>query len=75
MEISFVGGRTHKLIRAISTGIVGIILILAGLISALIYGVFMLALCFIGLLALLNAWYWYRRANNIDGKDFALGRG
>jgi len=72
MTVKFIGGRTFFLIKAWSMLIVGVLLISGGLISAIIYGKLMLFLSVLGIIALLNSWYWFRRHKSLSGKDISI---
>ena len=63
-RIRFVGGRTTGLVNTVIRGVLGIGFIIAGIVAAIIQKEFLLFVILgaIGIVALLNAWWWYRRA-------------
>ena len=62
-------GKKYFLINSYIRGIIGLILIILGIISAIIYGKMMLIMSLVGVIALLNAWYMWRRSHSPSGKD------
>ena len=68
MTITFVGGRTNALIQTVIRGIIGIGFIVAGIITSIIGKeiTFLVIFGIIGIIALLNSWYWWRRAQKFS---------
>jgi len=62
-NIKYVGGKTTALLNTFIKGILGIILIIVGIIISIAQKqvLFLIILGIIGLVALFNAWYWWRR--------------
>ncbi|MCK5607221.1 hypothetical protein KAR91_35385 [Candidatus Pacearchaeota archaeon] len=66
MEIKFeyLGGRTNAIIQTFIRGTIGIGFIIAGIVMAITQRetLYLVIFGLIGIIALLNSWWWYRRS-------------
>jgi len=67
MRLEYLGGRTNALVQTAIRLVLAIGLIIAGIVMGIIQksSSFFIIFGVIGLIALLNTWWWYRRAQRL----------